>query len=101
MFNWISVKDKLPEPEKEVLLYCITGLGYHYQCVGFFVPKGMHREDSSYSWDYEYCDEYDEEIDDYFVNSGWYESVQNWDDFSAVGIVDEVTHWMKLPEFNN
>ena len=98
--HWISVKDRLPEAEKEVLVLCKAsyGKGYRYQCIAFYEPRGMLREQSDYGWDYECCSEYSEEGYDYFVNEGWYERIHNWDEFSAVGIVDEVTHWMPLPE---
>lgn len=97
--DWISVNDRLPEAEKEVLILCKAsyGKGYRYQCIAFYEPKGMLREQSDYGWDYECCSEYSEEDDDYFVNEGWYERIHNWDEYSAVGIVDEVTHWMPLP----
>ena len=98
MSEWISVKERLPDAEKEVRLSCVTSSGYKYQCQGFYVPPGMHRDDSDYCWDWECCEKYDEERDDYLVNPGWYECVHNWDEYSACGIVDRVTHWMPLPD---
>lgn len=95
--EWVSVDERLPKAEKEVRLFCITSNGYKYQCQGFYVPPGMHRDDSDYSWDWECCEQYDEDSGDYFVNPGWYESVHNWDEYSAFGIADKVTHWMPLP----
>lgn len=95
--EWVRVEERLPKAEKEVRLFCITSNGYKYQCQGFYVPPGMHRDDSDYSWDWECCEQYDEDSDDYFVNPGWYESVHNWDEYSAFGIADKVTHWMPLP----
>lgn len=98
--DWISVEERLPEAEKEVRVLCKASWNskYRYQCQAFYEPKGMLRENSDYGWDYECCSEYSEEDDDYFVNPGWYERIHNWDDYSAVGIADEVTHWMPLPE---
>lgn len=96
--EWVSVEERLPDAEKEVRLFCVTPNGYKYQCQGFYVPPGMRRDDSDYSWDWECCDQYDEDSDDYFVNPGWYESSHNWDEYSAFGIADKVTHWMPLPE---
>ena len=95
--EWVSVEEGLPDAEKEVRLFCITTNGYKYQCQGFYVPPGMRRDDSDYSWDWECCDQYDEDSDDYFVNPGWYESSHSWDEYSAFGIADKVTHWMPLP----
>lgn len=98
--KWISVEERLPEAEQEVRVLCKASWNscYRYQCQAFYEPKGMLREKSDYGWDYECCSEYSEEDDDYFVNPGWYERIHNWDDYSAVGIADEVTHWMPLPE---
>lgn len=95
---WTRVEDRLPETEEEVRLFCVTPSGYEYQCQGFYIPHGTYRDDSSYSWDWECCEEYDEERDDYLVNPGWYESIHNWDEYSACGISDRVTHWMPLPK---
>ena len=95
--EWASVEERLPDTEKEVRLFCVTPYGYKYQCHGFYVPPGMHRDDSDYSWDWECCGQYDEDSGDYFVNPGWYESSHNWDGYSAFEIADKVTHWMPLP----
>lgn len=95
---WTRVEDRLPEAEEEVRLFCVTPSGYEYQCQGFYVPPGTYSDDSGYSWDWECCEEYDEERDDYLVNPGWYESIHNWDEYSACGIVDRVIYWMPLPK---
>lgn len=97
--KWISVEERLPKPEQLVLVQCVTKpSSFKYQCLAFYVPKKWLREASNFCWDYECCDEYDEEADDYYVNEGWYERIYNWDYYNAVGIGDFVTHWMPLPE---
>lgn len=99
MSEWISVKDRLPEPETTVLIQCNTKtFAYKYVCCGFYVPEGIYLADSSYSWDFECCDNYSEERDDYEVNPGWYEAIHNWDEYSAIPVEDIVTHWMPLPK---
>lgn len=96
--EWIPVSERLPKPEEEVWVQCERGqFGFKYQCKAFYIPPKWLREESALNWDYECCNEYDEEADDYYVNEGWYERIHNWDDYSAVGIGDFVTHWMPLP----
>lgn len=96
--TWVRVEDRLPETEEEVRLFCVTPSGYEYQCQGIYVPPGLHCADSQFVCDWECCEEYDAERDDYLVNPGWYESIHNWDEYSACGISDRVTHWMPLPK---
>lgn len=96
---WVRVDDRIPDAEQEVILCCVTPSGYTYQCQGFYVPTGMYRDDSEYCYDLEFCEEYDEEKDDFIVNPGWYERIYNLDEYSAVGIHDKVTHWMPLNNF--
>ena len=97
--DWISPNDYKPEAEHEVLLLCkVKNSNHLYKCIGFYVPPGTLRDDSNFNWDYECCDEYDEEHDDYLVNPGWYERIYNWDDYSAIGIMDDVIGWAELDE---
>ena len=97
--EWIPVSERLPKPEEEVWVQCERRqFGFKYQCKAFYIPQKWLREESDLNWDYECCNEYDEEADDYYVNEGWYERIHNWDDYSAVGIGDFVTYWMPLPQ---
>ena len=97
--KWISVEARLPEPEQEVFV-CVRSKisNYSYVCCAMYVPENWYRQSSDFCWDFECCDDYDEEQDDFIVKQGWYESIHNWDDYSVVGIEDIVTHWMPLPE---
>ena len=96
--EWISVDDRLPEPEQEVFACVRTKISnYRYVCCAMHVPENWLRQSSVFCWDFECCDGYDEEQDDFIVKPGWYESIHNWDEYSVVGIEDIVTHWMPLP----
>lgn len=42
---------------------------------------------------------YDEKTDDYYVPEGWYEMIDNWDDYDICKLYpkNKPTHWMPLP----
>lgn len=97
--EWISVEDRLPESGVRCLLCCDVKLydGTHRQ----YVCDGYHAErfkEECYSADDECVTEYNEETDEYYLHEGWYECINNWDDYSSIAIDDTVTHWMPLPE---
>lgn len=96
MSEWISVKDRVPESGKDVLLH-VTGKDiytYQYICVGFYAAKNSIVDDSGDG----VASEYDEQTDKYYLIAGWYEAIHNWDDYSSIYIEDRVTHWMPLPK---
>lgn len=97
--GWISVKDKLPEPETEVLAVCVRN-GYRFICPVIFEDGTMLTQNSMWNW-YELGNygTYNEENDDYFVPEGWWENRQFTPDDIYNNPVDcTVTHWMPLPE---
>lgn len=98
--EWVSVKDRLPESGKPVLIYCklknMAGkLVGGYMCEGFYAERFKEVD----CWN-EGVSEYSEENDEYYLLKGWYENVHNWDDYSCISIIEGfVTHWMPLPPF--
>lgn len=97
--GWISVKDKLPEPETEVLAVCVRN-GYRFICPVIFEDGTMLTQNSMWNWyELENYGTYSEENDDYFVPEGWWENRQFTPDDIYNNPVDcKVTHWMPLPE---
>lgn len=96
--GWISVKDRLPEDGKHVLvactIKCLSGKLKHYVCEAFYAGKY-----SILCSVYDDLDaDYDEETDEYYFPEGWWECIHNWDEYQSVAIDDFVTHWMPLPE---
>ena len=96
--RWIPVTELLPEAEQQVLAYCRYGTTGGYICKAIYIPPETYREDSGFDWDWDVCNTYNEERDDYEIDPGWYERIHNWDEYGSVGINDKVTHWMPLPE---
>jgi len=47
--------------------------------------------------EFEDWSEYDEEADTYWTPEGWYECIDNWDEYSSVFVHEQITHWMPLP----
>ena len=92
--RWIPVEEELPEKLKMVFVKCNNN-GKIYTTTAQFVPEktvlasDFLDDDSS-----EDCSEYDEEIDDYYVISGWWEYQTevdiNWK------ISSEITHWRPI-----
>lgn len=99
--EWISIKDRLPETEHDVLIavrrkwYNCPSKYYKFVAKAFYTDGKYTTEESNYIWDFENL-QYDKENDAYVVPEGWWESADYSEEFSAVD--DEVTHWMELPE---
>lgn len=95
MSKWISIKDRLPKSGEHVLACCETGYSKsRYVCDAFYAAPKTETCD----WNDDIDMEYDEDTDEYYMPSGWWEVIKNWDDYSCVAIEDFVTHWMPLPD---
>lgn len=101
--QWIPVTpETMPESGVTVLLCCecrYRGKSllyrYRYICDGQYIAK--HAETVGYTAD-DIATEYDEETDEFYLPEGFYERINNWDEYSSVVISDSVTHWMPMPE---
>lgn len=83
-----------PKDGSWMLLAYRNSLGKWRRVIAFYAPK-LAIEQSDYSSDWY---EYDEAGDRYFLPEGWYECIENWDDYSSVHMSGvEPTHWMPLP----
>lgn len=92
MNNWISVKDRLPECEKEVLIVTDNGI----ITTAMYEDGKMSTDDSTWNW---YDLDYDEDRDEYLIPEGWWENKHyNPDEAYNNCVDDKVTHWMPLPE---
>ena len=100
--GWISVEDRLPEPEGEVFIFAIRngldGQKYHIVTTAMYEDGTVSTDDSIWNW-YDLDFNYDEENDQYLIPEGWWEYRHyNPDDVYNCGVDDIVTHWMPLPE---
>ncbi|ATW62737.1 hypothetical protein SCBWM1_gp53 [Synechococcus phage S-CBWM1] len=94
---WTPVSEALPDPSRKVLAFYRNDLGKGRIVVAQWVPANTEEvlsdADSS---------DNNEELDKFFLPEGWYEQVDNWDDWDDLGSlqIDEgiVTHWMPLPK---
>jgi hypothetical protein len=97
--EWISVDERLPESGVLCLMCCdvkrYDGTHRQYICDGFHAERFKEK---CYFTDGECATEYNEETDEYYLEEGWYEEINNWDEYSSIAINDTVTHWMPLPE---
>jgi len=92
--EWVAVSNALPESGKSVLATYINALGNSR------VIKAMWADRFSIeaSCDDDLDIDYSEESDCYYYPVGWYELIDNWDEYTAVVVHQgEVTHWMPLP----
>jgi hypothetical protein len=97
--QWISVKERLPKAETQVLVTCSRN-GYRFVCPAIYEDGTVLTQDSIWNWyELENYGTYSEENDDYFVPEGWWENRQFTPDDIYNSPVDcAVTHWMPLPE---
>lgn len=96
--KWISIKDKLPNQQKRVLVLTEDSEGRKRITVAEYIaPKTVLSddyidEDAAFGFD-----EYDEENDCYWTPAGFYENQYYTDNNFYIN--DEVTHWQELPSF--
>jgi hypothetical protein len=92
---WTPVAEALPKSGVKVLACYRNRLGNLRRIRAMWIAAKTEEADS----DAEACIEYDEAADTYYVTEGWYECIDNWDDYSSVAVTEgEVTHWMPLPQ---
>jgi hypothetical protein len=92
---WMPVAEALPKTGVKVLACYRNRLGNLRRIRAMWTAAKTEEADS----DAEACYEYDEAADTYYVTEGWYECIDNWDNFSSVAVTEgEVTHWMPLPQ---
>lgn len=96
--KWIPVEREKPKANTIVLIIAITETGKRYRTVAYFIPtKTVLADDFLESgYDSEDLQEYDDELDEYWVKEGWFEyqtvAEIHWH------ISDKITHWLPIPK---
>jgi hypothetical protein len=90
---WTAVADEMPTPGVTVLAYYTNCVGSGRRIRAVWVPAKFEEADPEQD-----NVEYDEEKDCYFTPEGWYEQIDNWDDYTACAVHEgKISHWMPLP----
>lgn len=92
--GWTKVSDLPPEPGKAVFVFYKNSHGEGRQIKAYYLPK-CH---SVFDGDHDFHEpDYHEDKDEYFFCEGWYEVIDNWDQFSSIMVTEgEVTHYRPL-----
>lgn len=90
---WVPVAERMPKSGVTVLACYTNRYGNVRRIRAEWVAAKTIESDGD-------CEigEYDEATDCCYDPEGWYEKIDNWDDYSSVVVNEgEVTHWMALP----
>ncbi len=103
--EWISVKDGLPKNAQNVLCFYKNSLGKGCIVKAFYAEKytieSKNNDNAIHAswWD---AMEWDENTENYYLEQGWYECINNWDAFTSIKIHEgDVTFWRPLPSIPN
>lgn len=103
MEKWIPCNEQMPEPDKLVLMQCrgksaVSGYRY-FQVLGVWIPPLTIKAADKWTDESYDVEVYDEDTDEYYCESGWYEETTQGDgDGMSYRMSAEVTAWMPLPE---
>jgi hypothetical protein len=92
--TWIPVSTKLPKSGVTVLACYKNSLGKVRRIRANWIAEKTEEASSECEFG-----EYDEATDCYWTPEGWYECIDNWDEYSSIAVHEgQITHWMPMPE---
>lgn len=95
--RWIPVSERLPACGRAVLAYYLNRQGMGRRIRAEYVTRWTVEAEMFADPDTE-CVEYSEQDDTYYVTEGWYELIDNWDEYARIAVNEGVvTSWMPLP----
>lgn len=90
---WVPVVERMPPPGSVVLVAYRNQLGHWRRIRAEWVPAKTQDADIE-----DEKAEYDEATDTHYTPEGWYERINNWDDYSSVKVHEgNPSHWTHLP----
>ena len=91
--KWISVADQLPASGVTVLACYRNSAGNVRRIRACWVAEKTCESNPDGE-----IGEYDEATDTYYDPAGWYEQIDNWDEYTSVTVHEgDVAHWMHMP----
>lgn len=96
--NWIDTKEQMPPNGKNVLLYYKNEVNKNRFVIGRYVSKFTDDDvDMESEWH-----DYDEKTDTYYLPAGWYENIENYEDYGSFYMsCQDILFWMDLPKAPN
>ena len=92
--EWIDASERIPSAGCVVLAAYKNQFGLWRRIRAEWVAAKTQEADIEYE-----DAEYDEATDTYYTPEGWYERINNWEDYSLVKVYEgEPSHWQPLPE---
>lgn len=92
--QWVCVDQEMPK-SGQVVLACYKNSAGNWRSIKAQWIAAKTNEASIESD----IGEYDEESDTYYDPEGWYEKIDNWDEYSHIAVCEGgVSHWMPMPE---
>ena len=94
----VAVSERLPEPNTKVLAHYLNKMGKGRTICAIWVPAKTRVGNSDI--DEELGLEYDDETDQFYWPEGWYETIENWEEFGYLKVYEgEVAYWQPLPKW--
>lgn len=94
--EWVKVSEGLPKRGQRVNAFYLNRLGKGRKIRAEYIYS--KTEEAGECDPDTQCVEYCEESDTYFVTEGWYEVMDNWEEYGSIAVTEgNITHWMPLP----
>jgi hypothetical protein len=95
---WTPIESALPDTSKKVLASYLNKLGKRRIVIANWVKAKTQKSVLDWWDNEESCEEYDEDTQEFYVKEGWYECIENNEEYGMFKIYEgEVTHWTPMP----